>query len=99
MSKLAYLNWPVPDYTRPCRRHKVLPIMLGSRPRPVGLHLLVDSIGIKVVSEGERKVRKHKAYRRQWLKVPNRLTRHPVRYQAPTCSRTKVELMLGFLTA
>jgi IS5 family transposase len=68
--KLADLDWPVPDYTTLCRRQKTLPVMLGGRPSSGGLHLLVDSTGIKMMGEGEWKTRKHGAsYRRQWRKV------------------------------
>lgn len=68
--KLADLDWPVPDYTTLCRRQKTLPVALGGRPSSGGLHLLVDSTGIKIMGEGEWKTRKHGAsYRRQWRKV------------------------------
>ena len=65
--KLADLDWPVPDYTTLCRRQKTLSVSLGGRPSSDGLHLLVDSTGIKMMGEGEWKTRKHGAsYRRQW---------------------------------
>jgi hypothetical protein len=68
--KLAKLDWPVPDYTTLCRRQKTLTVALGGRPSSGGLHLLVDSTGIKMMGEGEWKTRKHGAsYRRQWRKV------------------------------
>lgn len=68
--KLAGLDWVVPDYTTLCRRQRTLPVMLGGRPCSGGLHLLVDSTGIKMMGEGEWKTRKHGAsYRRQWCKV------------------------------
>ncbi len=68
--KLADLDWPVPDYTTLCRRQKTLLVMLGGRPSSGGLHLLVDSTGIKMMGKGEWKTRKHGAsYRRQWRKV------------------------------
>ena len=68
--KLADLDWPVPDYTPLCRRQKTLTVTLGGRPSSDGLHLLVDSTGIKMMGEGEWKTRKHGAsYRRQWRKV------------------------------
>ena len=48
----------------------MLPVALGGRPSSGGLHLLVDSTGIKMMGEGEWKTRKHGAsYRRQWRKV------------------------------
>jgi len=68
--KLADLDWSVPDYTTLCRRQKTLPVTLGGRSSSGGLHLLVDSTGIKMMGEGEWKTRKHGAsYRRQWRKV------------------------------
>ncbi|MCG7505409.1 IS5 family transposase [Mesorhizobium retamae] len=68
--KLAGLDWPVPDYTTLCRRQTTLPVDLGDRRSCGGLHLLVDSTGIKMMGEGEWKRRKHGAsYRRQWRKV------------------------------
>ncbi len=68
--KMAELDWPVPDYTTLCRRQKALAVSLGGRPNKDGVHLLVDSTGIKMSGEGEWKTRKHGAsYRRQWRKV------------------------------
>lgn len=68
--KLAKLDWPVPDYTTLCRRQKTLAVTFGGRPSSGGLHLLVDSTGIKMTGEGEWKTRKHGAScRRQWRKV------------------------------
>ena len=68
--RMAELDWPVPDYTTLCRRQKTLSVDLGGRPSSGGLHLLVDSTGVKMMGEGEWKTRKHGAsYRRQWRKV------------------------------
>lgn len=68
--RMAGLDWPVPDYTTLCRRQKTLSVDLGGRPNAGGLHLLVDSTGIKMMGEGEWKTRKHGASaRRQWRKV------------------------------
>ncbi|MDE2442744.1 MAG: IS5 family transposase [Betaproteobacteria bacterium] len=67
---LAGLDWPAPDYTTLCRRRKSLSVDLDGRPSAGGLHLLVDSSGIKMMGEGEWKTRKHGAScRRQWRKV------------------------------
>ncbi len=64
------LDWPAPDYTTLCRRQKSLPVDLHARASAEGLHLLVDSTGIKMIGEGEWKARKHGvSYRRQWRKV------------------------------
>jgi hypothetical protein len=47
-----------------------LSVDLGGRRNCDGLHLLVDSTGIKMMGEGEWKTRKHGASRRrQWRKV------------------------------
>lgn len=68
--RMAGLDWPAPDYTTLCRRQKSLSVDLGGRSSSGGLHLLVDSTGIKMMGEGEWKTRKHGAsYRRQWRKV------------------------------
>jgi hypothetical protein len=68
--RMVGLDWPAPDYTTLCRRQKNLSVDLGGRPSAGGLHLLVDSTGIKMIGEGEWKARKHGvSYRRQWRKV------------------------------
>lgn len=68
--KMAGLDWPTPDYTTLCRRQRTLSVDLGGRSSSDGLHLLVDSTGIKMMGEGEWKTRKHGASRRrQWHKV------------------------------
>jgi len=50
---MAGLDWPAPDYTTLCRRQKSLSVDLGGRSSSGGLHLLVDSTGIKMLGEGE----------------------------------------------
>ena len=68
--KLSELDWPTPDYSTLCRRQQDLQVCISYRPNPNGLHLLVDSTGIKMLGEGEWKTQKHGAeYRRQWRKV------------------------------
>jgi hypothetical protein len=68
--KLAGLSWPVPDYSTICRRQKTLKVRIPYRPAAQGLHLLVDSTGLKMMGEGEWKRKKHGAeYRRQWRKL------------------------------
>ena len=68
--RLAGLTWPVPDYSTLCRRQKTITVDIPYRPSEKGLHLLVDSTGIKMLGEGEWKRKKHGAeYRRQWRKV------------------------------
>lgn len=68
--KLSNLDWPTPNYTTLCRRQQHLQVSIAYRPNPNGLHLLVDSTGVKMLGEGEWKTKKHGAeYRRQWRKV------------------------------
>jgi hypothetical protein len=69
-STLAGLDWQVPDFSTVSRRHKHLAVSIEARPTTTGLHLLVDSTGIKMLGEGEWRTKKHGAdYRRQWRKV------------------------------
>jgi len=69
--KLSGLSWQVPDFSTVSRRQKHLSVTIGMQPTTTtGLHLLVDSTGIKMLGEGEWKTKKHGAdYRRQWRKV------------------------------
>lgn len=68
--QLATLDWQTPDYSTLSRRQKRLIVNIPYRPSSQGLHLLVDSTGIKILGEGEWKTKKHGAeYRRQWRKV------------------------------
>jgi len=68
--KLAGLDWQVPDFSTLSRRQKHLSVTIGAQPTIKGLHLLVDSTGIKMLGEGEWKTKKHGAdYRRRWRKV------------------------------
>ena len=68
--RLAGLDWQVPDFSTVSRRQKHLAVTIGAHRTTTGLHLLVDSTGIKMLGEGEWKTKKHGAdYRRQWRKV------------------------------
>jgi hypothetical protein len=51
--QLAGLAWPVPDYSTVSRRQKTLRVAIEVVPTTTGLHLLVDSTGIKMLGEGE----------------------------------------------
>jgi hypothetical protein len=69
---LDILNLPLtcPHYSTLSRRAKTLQVDLAVRKTNEPIHLLVDSTGIKVLGEGEWKVRQHKASkRRKWLKL------------------------------
>lgn len=62
--------WQAPDYGTMSRREKRLTVKITARSSRGGLHLLVDSIGIKMLGKGEWKTQKHgKDSRRQWRKV------------------------------
>jgi hypothetical protein len=68
--KLAGLDWQVPHFSAVSRREKHLSVTIAAQPTTTGLHLLVNSTGIKMLGEGEWKTKKHGAnYRRQWRKV------------------------------
>ena len=68
--KLSNLAWPTPNYTTLCRRQQHLQVSIAYRGNPNGLHLLVDSTGVKMLGEGEWKTKKYGAeYRREWRKV------------------------------
>ncbi|MCR0984872.1 IS5 family transposase [Roseomonas populi] len=68
--RIAGLSWRVPHYSTLSRRQKDLVVTIPSRPRGGPLHLVIDSTGLKVLGEGEWKVRKHGAdKRRVWRKV------------------------------
>lgn len=51
--KLAGLNWQVLDFSTVDRRQKYLSVTIGAQPTTTGLHLLVDSTGIKMLGKGE----------------------------------------------
>jgi hypothetical protein len=68
--RLAGLGWRVPHYSTLSRRQKDLTVAIPYRSRGGPLHLVIDSTGLKVLGEGEWKVRKHGAdKRRVWRKV------------------------------
>ncbi|MFW1939291.1 IS5 family transposase [Acinetobacter junii] len=68
--KLCGLNWTAPDYSTLCRRQKHIDITISYQKSRDGLHLLVDSTGLKFLGEGEWKRKKHQPeYRRQWRKL------------------------------
>lgn len=68
--KLLGVGLSAPDYSTLCRRRRKLTIKLPRRGRHDGMHLVVDSTGVKVYGEGEWKVRQHgKTKRRTWKKL------------------------------
>lgn len=68
--QLSGLSWPTPDFSTLSRRQQTLNVQIPYTRSQAGLHLLVDSTGIKFLGEGEWKCKKHGAeYRRQWRKL------------------------------
>ncbi len=68
--KFNGLDWIAPYYSTLCRRQKEIEIKIPYQRSGGGLHLLVDSTGVKILGEGEWKRKKHGAdYRRQWRKI------------------------------
>lgn len=68
--QLCGLAWSSPDFSTLCRRQRDLDVQIPYTRSKAGLHLLVDSTGIKFLGEGEWKCKKHGAeYRRQWRKL------------------------------
>jgi hypothetical protein len=67
--KLCGLLGPT-NYSTLCRRQKHIDIAISYQKSSDGLHLLVDSTGLKFLGEGEWKRKKHgPEYRRQWRKL------------------------------
>lgn len=66
---LSGLSWSVPDFSTLSRRQNSLKVTIPYRARE-GLHLLIDSTGIKVEGEGEWQRRKHGGSKRRiWRKI------------------------------
>lgn len=57
--RLVGLYWKVPDFGTLSRRQKTLAVNIPYRGSKGPLHLLIDSTGIKVESEGEWHARQH----------------------------------------
>ena len=68
--ELSKVEGKAPDYTTLSRRGKTLKIDLGVRKTSQSLDVLIDSTGVKVMGEGEWKMRCHgKTRRRLWRKL------------------------------
>ena len=66
--QLGGLSWTAPDSSTLCRGQKQIDIAISYQKSHEGLHLLVDSTGLKFLGEWKRK--KHQPeYRRQWRKL------------------------------
>ncbi len=71
--RLGGISLKVPCYTQICRREKGLPVSLGISDKvkkEEGIHIVIDSSGLKIYGECEWKVRKHGySKRRTWRKI------------------------------
>ena len=67
----GFVGYCIPNYSTLCRRAKQLPVCYSQTSKhKKGIHLIVDSTGIKVYGEGEWKVKKHGTSKhRTWLKL------------------------------
>jgi len=57
--KICGLYWTAPDYSTLCRRQKIIDISIRYQKSCHGLHLLIDSTGLKFLGEGKWKRNKH----------------------------------------
>lgn len=68
--EMMKLDLKSPSYSALCRRRQRLDVKLPKVRGSEGIHLLVDSTGLKVYGEGEWKVRQHgKTKKNTWTKV------------------------------
>lgn len=68
--ELMGLDLPVPEHSTVSRRKGSLTVTLPVIPKSGGVHLVVDSTGVKVYGDGEWKVRQHGvSKRRTWRKL------------------------------
>jgi hypothetical protein len=90
--RLSGLPWQAPDYSTLCRRQAQLDVCIHRSSAPKGgLHLLIDSTGVKMLGEGEWKTKKHGAeYRRQWRKVHLAIDAKTLEIQAITVTDNHV---------
>ncbi|MEG2665382.1 MAG: IS5 family transposase [Hafnia sp.] len=81
--RLSGLSWPTPDFSTLSRRQQTLNVQIPYTRSHAGLHLLVDSTGIKFLGEGEWKCKKHGSeYRRQWRKLHIGIDAHTMQIRA-----------------
>jgi hypothetical protein len=67
---LMHLDLPVPVPSHLSRRAAKLHVQIPLLPKQGGMHLVIDSTGLKVYGEGEWKVRQHGVgKRRTWVKM------------------------------
>ena len=70
LMRLCGLDLPVPDHTHMSRRPATLEGKIPRRRRAGTTHVVADSTGLKIIGEGEWKVRQHGVgKRRTWRKI------------------------------
>lgn len=76
--RIADLDWPVLDYSALCRRRRILAVQIPYRHANKPRNMLVNSMEINFLGDGERQAPKHCLRgRRQWRKVNLVSTRPP----------------------
>ncbi len=75
--EMAGLDWPVPDFSTLSRRQRTLLVEIPCQPHSRPLHLLIDSTGIKAVSDGEWCRRKHGPSKRRHPQPIHRTRKAP----------------------
>jgi hypothetical protein len=81
--RLIGLDWAVPDSSTFYRRRKTLKVDIPYRGSRGSLHLLIDSMGLKVEGEGEWNARKHGGpKRRVWRKIHLGIDEHTLEVRA-----------------
>jgi hypothetical protein len=70
MTNIAAISIQFCSHSFDYRRQRRIDLVIGYQKSSDGLHLLVDSTGLKFLGEGEWKRKKHQPeYRRQWRKL------------------------------
>jgi hypothetical protein len=70
LMRFTELDLPMPDHTHMSRRAATLEVKIPRHPEKGGTHVAVDSTGLKIFGEGERKVCQHRmGKRRTWRKI------------------------------
>jgi hypothetical protein len=71
LPKLAGLDWQVSDFSTVSRCQNYLSVTIGAQSTTMGLFLLIDNTGIKMLAEGEWKTKK------AWIRLPSAVMQGP----------------------
>lgn len=96
--KILKTNLKAPNYTLVCKRQKHLKVDLPKALKSgEGLHIVVDSTGLKVFGEGEWKVRQHGyVTKRLWRKLHLAINSKTQMIEASELTELKVQDCKGF---